>query len=236
MAETAGGDTEQKPGTGRGCCIFVKKHLEHNEDAFTGLELVIVIAVLIGAAVILLIFMSGGEMPSCIRVFPEGMVAESAYMSGDHIQPVGSVFGFPAVSGTIGNAEVRFRDPDPGTLGAVRITISLFLGDTGAIDMDRFRVSWAGAGSVKGIGQTSSHLLICPNWTIIGKYNMLPGRSADSDNWLEPGEQFEILVCPSAGVQPYGTFTLTLRPDGSAIPLVVTRTVPPKISPVMNLR
>ena len=65
---------------------------------------------------------------------------------------------------------------------------------------------------------------------------MLPGCSADSDNWLEPGEQFEILACPSTGVQPYRTFTLTLSPDGSAMPHTVTRTVPPRMSPVMNLK
>ena len=220
----------------RGASRIHNKSIQPDDDAFTGLELIVVITILIGAAVFLLVYMSDGKTPAGIRAFPEGAVAESAYISGDHIQPVGSVFGFPAVSGPLGKAEVRFRDPDPGTLGAVRMTISLFLGDTGAIDMDRLRVSWAGAGSVEEIGQTSSHPLICPNWTITGKYNMLPGRTADSDNWLEPGEQFEILACPSTGVQPYGTFTLRLRPDGSAIPLAVTRTVPPGISPVMNLR
>jgi hypothetical protein len=148
---------------------------------------------------------------------------------------VGSVFGFSAVSKIPGNADVRFAHPDPGKLGAVRITISLFMGDTGAIDMDRVNVRWTASGSHEQIQKTNPLLLVCPNWTITGKYNMLPGCSADSDNWLEPGEQFEILVCPSTGVQPYGTFTLTLSPDGSAMPLTVTRTVPPGIRPVMNL-
>jgi hypothetical protein len=163
-------------------------------------------------------------------------VAESMYISGDNIQPVGSVFGFPAVSGTHGNAEVWFAHPDPGKLGAVRITISLFIGDTGAIDMDRVNMSWAAGSSSEQIQKTGTLLLVCPDWTITGKNNLLPGRSADSDNWLEPGEQFEILACPSTGVQPYRTFTLTLSPDGSAMPHTVTRTVPPRMSPVMNLK
>ncbi|MEI7857467.1 MAG: hypothetical protein WCH85_08190 [Methanomicrobiales archaeon] len=180
--------------------------------------------------------MSGGETPRWIRTFPEGTIAESVYQSGDHLQPVGSVYGFSAVNGMHGNAEVIFRNPDPRTLGAVHITTSLFMGDTGAIDMDRVTVSWAEAGSREDLQQTSSHFLICPNWTITGKYNMLPGRSADSDNWLEPGEQFEILACPSTGVQPYGIFTLMIHPDGSAMPLRITRTAPPDIHPVMNLK
>ncbi|MHB8164259.1 MAG: hypothetical protein ACYDDV_07895 [Methanoregula sp.] len=206
-----------------------------NDEALTGLELVVILAVLVGGAAILLIFIGGGETPGLIRTFPEGVVAGSAYISGDHIQPVGSVFGFPTVSGPLNKAEVRFARPDPGKLGAVRMTISLFLGDTGAIDMDRVNVSWATRGSYEQIRQTSIQPLICPNWTITGKYNMLPGHSADSDNWLEPREQFEILACHSTGVQPYGTFTLTLGPDGSAMPLRVVRTVPSVIHPVMNL-
>lgn len=207
-----------------------------DEDAFTGLELVVVIAVLVGGAALMLVFMSGGQVPGWIRVFPGGVVAESVYLSGDHLQPVGSVFGFPAVSGMIGNTDVRFVHPDPGKLGAVRMTLSLFMGDTGAIDMDRVNVSWAVSGSYEQIGQTSPRSVICPNWTITGKYNMLPGRSADSDTWLEPGEQFEILACPSTGVQPYGIFTLTVHPDGNAMPLTITRTVPPNIHPVMNFK
>lgn len=212
------------------------RYTTHNEDAFTGLELVIVIVVLIGAAVLLLVSMSGGQVPAGIREFPGGILAESMYISGDNIQAVGSVYGYPAVSGTLGSADVRFRDPDPKALGAVWITISLFIGNTGAIDMDRVNISWTASGLQEQIKQTSPPYLICPNWTISRKSNMLPGRSADSDTWLEPGEQFEILVCPSTGVQPYESFTLILSPDGSAMPLTVTRRVPPGLYPGMNLR
>jgi len=95
--------------------------------------------------------MSGGETPVWIRMFPGGMVAESAYLSGDHLQPAGSVFGFPAVSGALGNADVRFRHSDPGKLGAVRMTISLFMGETGAIDIDHINVSLKVSGSYERI-------------------------------------------------------------------------------------
>ena len=210
------------------------RHKAYDDNAFTGLELVIVIAVLIGGMGLLLFFMSGG-IPGWIRTFPEGPVAESAQISGDHLQPVGSVFGFPAVSGMLGNTDVRFEHQDSGKLGIVRMTISLFIGDTGAIDMDRINMSWAVPGSAEPLGQTPPLPLVCPNWTITGKYNLLPGRSADFDNWLEPGEQFEILACPSTGVQPYTPFTLIISPDGSAMPVTITRTVPAVLSPVMHL-
>lgn len=83
--------------------------------------------------------------------------------------------------------------------------------------------------------RTSSATLRCPNWTISGKYNLLPGRTADSDDWLEPGEQFELTICSSTGTSPYGLVMLTLSPDGVAVPLKISRTVPPRIQPVMNL-
>ncbi len=211
-------------------------NMPRGEDAFTGLELVVLIAVLAGVSAFLLIPLMGGGPSPWVRTFPEGPVAESVYQSGDHLQPVGNIIGFPAVNGPIGNAEMIFRDPDPGTLGAVRVTTSLFMGDTGAIDMDRITVIWTVSGSNEELRQTSPHPLVCPNWTITRKYNLLPGRTADSDNWLEPGEQFEILACPSTGVKPYGIFTLIIHPDGSAMPLILTRTVPSGIAPVMNLR
>jgi hypothetical protein len=52
---------------------------------------------------------------------------------------------------------------------------------------------------------------------------------------LEPNEQFELTLCPSAGTLPYGTFSLNLHPFGTAMPLTVTRTAPARIQPVMNL-
>ncbi|PKL69456.1 MAG: hypothetical protein CVV30_07835 [Methanomicrobiales archaeon HGW-Methanomicrobiales-1] len=210
------------------------KRTPYRDDAFTGIEVVVVLAILIGALIILIVFMSGGQSGGT-RTFPEGAVAESAYISGDHVQPVGSVFGLPAVNGIHDNKYIMYKSPNPDELGAIQITISLFMGDTGAIDMDHMDVNWISSGASEPIRQTFAPSLVCPNWTITRKYNILPGRTADSDNWLEPGEQFEILACPSIGVPPYRTFTLILHPDGSAMPLTVARKVPSVIHPVMNL-
>jgi hypothetical protein len=205
------------------------------DDALTGLELVIIIIVMICLTALLLVDLGGGRLPDWSRTFPGGVVAESMYMSGDNLQLAGSVYGFPSESGTNGNTILYFPDPDPGLLGVVRPTVSLFIGSTGAIDMDRLEVTWNNGASTERIIRTSSRKLLCPNWTISGKYNLLPGRTADSDDWLEPDEQFELTICPSAGAPPYGSVTLTLSPDGVAMPLKITRNVPPRIQPVMNL-
>ncbi|WP_321505368.1 hypothetical protein [uncultured Methanoregula sp.] len=205
------------------------------EDAFTGLEVVILIIVLLVIAGGFFLFMTSGETPGWARTFPGGMVADSVYVSGDHMQPVGSVVGFPAVSRI--NNKPLFLVPrgDPKRLGAIQVMVSLFIGHTGAIDMDQVHVSWTGDGFSEQIPKTNILPLVCPNWTITGKYNMLPGHVADADNWMEPDEEFEILVCSSRGVRPYESFTVTLRPEGTAMPLPLARTAPARIEPVMKL-
>lgn len=204
-----------------------------NDNGFTGLELVIIVVVLISVAALVMAYLGG--IPSGSRTFPGGLVAESTYASGDTIQVAGNVYGFPSVSGTNGNTVVFFPHPDPGKLGILRPTVSLFIGSTGAIDMDRLAVTWTDGGTLERIRRTPSSTLFCPNWTISGKYNLLPGRSADPDDWLEPDEQFELTICPSQGILPYGSLTLTLSPDGVAVPLKISRTVPPRIQTVMIL-
>ena len=67
--------------------------MPRGEDAFTGLELVVLIAVLAGVSAFLLIPLMGGGPSPWVRTFPEGPVAESVYQSGDHLQPVGNIFG-----------------------------------------------------------------------------------------------------------------------------------------------
>jgi hypothetical protein len=204
------------------------------EDALTGLELVLIIILLVAGGASVLIY-AGGETPDLARTFPGGVTAESMYISGDHIQTFGNVYGFPMISRTNGNLPVIMNREDPGRLGVARVTVSLFIGSTGAIDMDRLAVQWSQGGNSSILHRTAASVLVCPNWTISNKYNLLPGRSADSDDWLEPNEQFELTVCPSEGTKPYGVFSLNLQPDGIAIPLTVTRTTPARIQPVMNL-
>jgi hypothetical protein len=204
------------------------------EDGFTGLELIIIIVLLISISAALLVHMGAKKVP-WDSTFPGGVVAESSYLSGDNLQPVGYTYAFPFVQNQIGNTRIVVPRQDPGSLGVVRLSTSLFIGSTGAIDMDRVQVTWNRAGRSERLSRTMGTSLICPNWTISDKLNLLPGRTADGDDLLEPGEQFELTICPSEGVPPYGIFTVTVQPDGVAMPLSLTRTTPSMIQPVMIL-
>jgi len=211
------------------------RRMSMGEDGFTGLELVISLGVLIVAGVLLVLFFSGGGTSTPFQTFPGGLVADSMYMTGDHLQTIGNVYGFPQISTSSGKLPLLFQQQNSNNLGAVRFTTSLFIGSTGAIDMDRLAIQWTGAGAPEAIPRAVSGPLSCPGWIISGKYNMLPGRTADADDLLEPGEQFEITACPRQGVLPYGILSLKLQPEGTAMPLTITRMAPGRIQPVMNL-
>lgn len=211
------------------------RDLRWNDNALTGLELIIILVILVGAIVVLIVYPDGWDIRDQERSFLGGFVAESMYVSGDNLQPVGNVYGFPSYSRVSTTTPVVITHEDPGRLGVVRLVVSLFIGDTGAIDMERVRVQWNHETGQEIILRTGSSTLVCPNWTISNKFNLIPGRTADSDDWLEPGEQFEITLCPREGVFPYGTFTIVVSPDGGAMPLKISRTVPFRIQPVMNL-
>lgn len=207
----------------------------HSDGGLSGPALIMVLVLLIGAIAVLVTTFPLMGGPDTSRTFPGGVVAESMYVSGDSIQPVGSVTGFSSAYRGQTPVPVVYRHTDPDTMGSVQLTISLFIGDTGAIDTDKLNVTWKSRQSDEQIRKSRDTTLICPNWTIAGKYHVLPGRIADPDEWLEPGEQFLIIACPAAGLGPYQTFTMSMYPDGVAAPLRFTRTVPPRITPVMDL-
>jgi hypothetical protein len=103
--------------------------------------------------------------------------------------------------------------------------------ETGAIDMDRVTVKWNRETSHKIISRSTGPSLVCPNWAISGKYNLLPGRTADSDDWLEPGEQFELLLCPQGdSPKPYCSFQHPASHESGQI-LPHPRQIPKKYLP-----
>lgn len=205
------------------------------DGGLTGFEFLILLGVIAGMTALFLFHLGERQNSAGERTFPGGLIAESMYVAGDTLQPAGSVYAFPAVSRTVGEIPVKFPNEDAGSLGAIRFVVSLFIGDTGAIDMNQIQVGWNTGKDHEIISRSTDVLLVCPNWTISNKFNLLPGRTADSDDWLEPGEQFEILLCPRDGIPPAGEFTLVLTPGGAAIPLKLSRTAPYSIQPVMNL-
>ena len=214
-----------------------KGQLHGNENALTGLEIVILLVV----AILILGYLGYGEIshgktpPVGAQQIPKpGMISNDVVATTDLLTDPGGIFGFPAVDGTIAGVPVRFKTQNPAMLGAFQLTIQPFMMNSGDIDMGHASVLWVSGTDQEKLSLVQTSVLVCPNWTITNKANSVPLKGADQDLFLETDEQFTLLVCPAGHAAPYQQFTLTIAPENGQI-LPLTRTVPPEITPVTNL-
>jgi hypothetical protein len=207
------------------------RNRQTREDALTGLGIIVLILVLILLVYgVVTVFLPWQGNPH-----NGGMVHTFASNSGDLMRHVGPVHVFTAEDGTPSDVAVRYPHPDPGRMGAAEMTVALFIGNMGGVDFDKVRVVWESGGIAETIPRKDSRPLVCPGWTIAGKFNMLPLKSANGDNILDPNEQFEIFACPTNTTVPYQQFSLTILPSGNMAPPIVSATVPPLVQPITSL-
>lgn len=201
-------------------------------DAYTGVDLVTwgAVVVLVSALIATLV---PGMMPSPER--QQGVVPGAIRQTGTQLNVFGSIAGFSAVSGQTGGVAVWRENPDPDRLGGVGMTLSLFIGSTGGIDMVRTVVLWSDGFSGSEVPFTKMRPVICPNWTVVNKLNVNPFKTADEDDILEPGEQFDVFVCPLKTYAPYDEFTVEFDPPGPGPHFPVKCTVPFPIKRTMEL-
>jgi hypothetical protein len=214
-----------------------KRACPTHENAFTGLEIVILLA----TAVLILGFLGHAELshnktPATggkIQQKP-GIISNSVVATSNLITDPGGIEGYPATDSTIQGVQVQFKSQNPQALGAFSFTIQPFMMTTGSIDMGHATMLWMSGNDQEKLSLVQTPLLICPNWTITQKSNFIPLKGADQDIILESSEQFTLLVCPAEHAVPYQQFTLTVAPENGEI-LPLTRTVPPDITSVTNL-
>ena len=214
-----------------------REQLPDNDSALTGLEIVIllVVAVLVVGYIGYAEITHGKTPPvGAQQKQKQGMIANDVVATTDLLTDPGGIFGYPAVDGTIDGVTVHFKTQNPALLGAFELTIQPFMMNSGAIDMGHASVLWVSGTDQEKLSLVQMPVLICPNWTITNKANLVPLKSANQDLLLQTDEQFTLLVCPAGHAAPYQQFTMTIEPaNGQILPL--TRTVPPTITPVTNL-
>jgi len=199
-------------------------------DAVTGLELILFSAVLILCAALVIHIATGSFLPFELE---RGIVPGASEQGSDQLNVFGSIHGFPATTGSTGGGAVIRSNPDPQRLGAIGMTLSIFLGGTAGVDLARTDVSWTDASGTEVLALTTATPVVCPNWTVISKYHVNPFKSADEDLVLEPGEQFDLFICPSGTLPPYEEFTVVFDPPGPgprfpvkcSVPFPITRTM-----------
>jgi len=180
--------------------------------ALARLGQVILLLVILGGAGIAFNLCTGPGMENPAGIVPDALAGSSAVLLVD-----------TPLEG--------FADPaDPGKIGSVSLSLSLFPGSVGAVDMGRADILF----TTQDGSETCGTGPVPPNWTITDRLNALPIGAADDDDILEPGEEFVIRVWPSRALAPGETFTLTVTPPRGPV-VTATRTVPQKITPVTGL-
>jgi hypothetical protein len=215
--------------------ISKKRIFKNNENAVSGLELLIL---LVGVILVTGYFgfgeLSHRNNPALGDRQKQGMIPEAVVATSNLLTISGDMTGYPSIDGAIDGVPILFASQNPAMLGAYQVTIQPFMMTTGAIDLGHASVLWECGNDHEILSLVQTEVLVCPNWTITQKSNFIPLKGADEDLFLEDTEQFTLLVCPAGHAAPYQQFTMTISPkNGEILPL--TRTVPFIITPYANL-
>ena len=218
--------------TGNGCsCLRVKRTGLHGQGREQGIamgEVLLLAALLLGVLVVVHL-LTGGIGPE------EGLVPAALEMTGATLRVVGDVNGLAASDSTLEGMPVRFPRVDPRSLGACVVTVSPLVGDMGGIDMDRAAVTWTTGTSTMILPALTAGPVEGPGWIIVSRSQFNPFQPEDGDRILEPGEQFTLLLVAPEPLGPDARFAVEISPSGGGIPLTISRTVPPRVTPVMDL-
>jgi len=163
-------------------------------------------------------------------LFSGGLIKGAISESGDSVRIYGTPIGYSSVSREIeGIHAIAYRE-DPNALGFFLISVTPIVGDL-SIDINRMKITIVSAGNELPVTLSTTASLGPGNWTIVGKYHMIPMHSADEDDILEGGEIFDLLISLPESFTPYQKFTIVLSPE-HGIPWKQELKVPPVIKPV----
>jgi len=165
---------------------------------------------------------------------PAGLVYSAIKETGNCLVVSGDLYGYALASGSAAGTDLWCDRPDPSRMGSVSCSVRLFVGDMGSVDMSRAAVKVATPEGIERLGRTAEAPVRPGNWTIVRTGHTVPFRQADDDTLLEPGERFDLLVYPSRPLASGESFRISIVPPGG-VPLTIERTVPPGITPVMDL-
>ncbi|MDD1703045.1 MAG: hypothetical protein LUQ31_08725 [Methanoregula sp.] len=204
-----------------------------DDRAVTGLELVVLVIVFIIIVYFSSVTFFGILWPGSNHgkgVLP-GAISETSKL----LRVAGPVAVFSATNGNPSDVNAVYLHPDPTQMGSIEADVALFIGDSGGIDFDRVNIVWVSNGVTETIPRKDTRPLVCPGWTIAGKYNVIPMKSANDNDILEPNEQFAIFVCPANTTPAYQRFNVNIGGTGGMQSPFWGGTAPVMSSPVSSL-
>ncbi|MBN2733743.1 MAG: hypothetical protein JXQ82_02650 [Methanomicrobiaceae archaeon] len=201
----------------------------NRSEAMTGLELIIVIAILC-----IFLYISGSivfnaVMPGKSPESPGGLVGFAVDESDEILMTDGTSYGAQNTGGVFLSVELNPKEQSNTDLGSCTIPIKLFIGRQVAVDLSTAEIIFKYNEITETLYYSEKRPLISPCWTIADKSSMIPLSSADEDNVLEPNEIFTVLVYPKTNVPAHEEFSVSITPE-SVHPFVVKTVVPPEIT------
>jgi hypothetical protein len=202
------------------------------DDAYTGITIILLTFVILFSLVMYTLFIPTG--------FTSGTTARAGMTRiTDMLVLNGDVTGYADLSETLGVVRVNNPAPSPHQLGAVRVPVKLasvrlnWEEGTGS-DLGSATVLFTGPAGTETLRGSSGPVLERSSWAIIQKGSILPGKTGNGNDLLEPNEVFVLFIYPHSPLPPKTPFTVEIRiPDQN--PMKVTRVVPDPVTPVMDL-
>jgi len=202
------------------------------DDAYTGVTILLLAIVILFSLVMYTLFIPTG--------FESGKTARAGMVRiTDKLVLNGAVIGYADLSGNLGVVRVNNPGATPDNLGGVMVPVrlaSVRLGwEEGAgADLGNATVLFTGPDGMETLTGSSGPVLERSSWAIIRKGSILPGKTANGNNLLEPNEVFVLFIFPHTPLPPKTVFTAEIR-ISDLTSLKVSRAVPDTITPVMDL-
>jgi len=177
-----------------------------------------------------------------LMINPSYYTGETAHASlkvlTDNLALAGHVTGYADIPLTADTGVVSSPQTRPGLtmarmnlrLATLRLNWEPGTGD----DLSRATIGIVTPEGSERLPRRTAAPFVRPGWTITRKAGVLPGTDADTDEILEPNEEFSIAVSPSVNLEPGTPFSVVISIPGVQ-PFTVDRTVPGPLSPVMDL-
>lgn len=203
------------------------------ERAMTGFELIVLLVMLI-----VLIYFS--SVLAVSYLWPGsggngGILPAITSVTGKMVRVTGPVTAFSSVDGNPTDVNAQYPMQNPRALGSIEADVALLIGDSGGIDFDRVNIIWVSNGVTEVLPHTNATPATCPGWMIAGKYNIIPLKSANDNDILEPGEQFEIFACPANTTPAYREFRVLLEDTGGMQSPLYSGTAPAMNSRIVSM-
>lgn len=193
---------------------------------------VLFLLLLVFAAVSLILIAIAGLFPG-FGYLVEGLVARSVQETGEAVRVTGTPIGYKATFLEIEGIGCLTATENQNAIGFVRVSITPLVG-TLAIDTDLMDLAFVTKDSSIPLRKTMAGHVAPGNWTIIRKYNVLPGKNADRDDILEANEVFDILISLPQAFGPHQKASIVFSPEhGMSYSLELS--IPPVITPVTFL-